>query len=107
MNYLDYFEPGGNIRYIERYVTDKPANKEEIPLTTYSGFIPWLISKFKDKRKDNAAKTTDVTPAEISTTSYGNGGSKYVGNVRPNYEQYADTVSAGPHLVVINRKPQS
>ena len=102
-SYIDYFEPGGNVRYIKRYITEKPESKEEIPLTTDSGFIPWLIRKFKS----NETKTTNVTPTEISTTSYGNGGSKYVVDVHPNYEQSTDTVSAGPHLVIIRRKFQS
>lgn len=105
MNYLDYFEPGGYIRYMERRVTKKPDNKEEIPLTTYSGFIPWLINQYKNK--DNAIKTTNVNPAEINTATHSNDGRKYMVDVYPDYKQSSDTVSAGPHIVVINRKLQS
>ena len=85
MSYLDYFKPTIGVRTIDRRVTSS-SNKEEIPLTTYSGFIPWLISQYKNKNKDNAVKTTNVIPTEDNTTPYSNSGRKYVVDLHPNYE---------------------
>lgn len=104
-SYIEYFEPGGNVRYIKRYVTEKPDGKEEFPNTTYSSYLTWLLSKWINKK--NEAKEVNVeTPKDNAITSSNTGG-KYVVNFYNPTPNTSDTIRTGNRVIIVNHKLQS
>lgn len=103
-SYIDYFEPGGNVRYITRYITQKPEGKEEIPNTTYTSYLTWLASKWKEK---NATKKVNAQVAQNTSSVPSNTGSKYVVDLYHDTPYSTDTVRVGNRVIIVNNRPQS
>lgn len=103
-SYIEYFEPGGNVRYIKRYITKRPEGKEEIPNTTYTSYLTWLISKWKER---NAAKENNAQVTQNTSIIPSNTGSKYVVNLYHDTPYSSDTIRTGNRVIIVNNQPQS
>lgn len=98
-SYIDYFEPGGELRYIKRYVT--PEQEKEIPHNTTSSYVLWLMRKIWERNgfKKNDVKTPEVVPTPVSSN-----GNKYVVDLHTSLEYPSDTVTVGNRTFIINNK---
>lgn len=100
-SYIDYFEPGGNVRYMKRLLPWKPKEEVPAPDNVTGSYTFWGIRKLLEKY---GRKEADVKAPEVATAPTSQRGSKYVVNLHPSIEHPTDTFTIGGTTYIVNNQ---
>lgn len=101
-SYINYFQEGGNVRIIKRYITSTP--EKEIPNNQSASYFTWLLWKLK---QSYANKETNVTPSENISVYPSNTSNNSVVNIYSSNQNSSDTISVNGRTFIINNKQGS